>query len=57
MGTFPGTWGHTRSLQSARKPPDIENQGSGSRTYTPSDQLPPLVFEARFLENGQDNMA
>ena len=57
MGTFPGTSGHTRSLQSARKPPDIENRGSGSRTYTPSDQLPPLVFEARFLENGQDNMA
>ena len=53
MGTFPGTSGHTRSLQSARKPPDIENRGSGSRTYTPSDQLPLMVFEAKFLEYGK----
>ena len=50
MGTFPGTSGHTRSLQSAYKPTDIENRRSCTRTYTPSDQLPPMVFEAEFLK-------
>ena len=52
MGTFPGTSGHTRSLQSAYKPTDIENRRSCTRTYTPSDQLPPMVFEAEFLKTG-----
>ena len=55
MGTFPGTSGHTRSLQSAYKPTDIENRRSCTGTYNPSDQLPPLVFEAEFLKTGHWN--
>ena len=51
--SFPGPSGRTRRLQKAKKSSDIENGGSNSRTYTPSDQLPPLVFEAKFLEYGK----